>query len=164
MDPESFLLTVSELALATVGFSAIVVALGVRDQKSRAEYYTLLTVVMVEFGFATLLFSLLPVVISFFEIGEGRSYSAAAGLMALFYVVYFPLYQRRRTQALVEAERSPKIAYRLRLAVTYSIAAILALAAAGLVPFNPIAVYTVGLSWLLFLAALGLLFTIRQRG
>ena len=163
VDPEAFLLTIAELSVAVVGFSAIVAALNRGEKAKESGYQRLLVYAMVEFGFAALLFALFPSVVGFFGLDGVWASRVSNTALAIFFFAYFPLYQRRRFAL---ANESPpegrQINFRVRLVITYTIAAMALLSGWAIVPVPPFAAYALGISWLLFLAALGFLFTMRQ--
>jgi hypothetical protein len=163
VDSDSFLLTIAELSLAVVGFSAIVTALDRAGNANKSPYQLLLVRAMVEFGFAALLFALLPFVVGFFGIGDTWTLRLSNTSLSIFFFVYFPFYQRRRSAAAGERPATgSRLNFRVRLVVTYAIGIAALLSGWSIVPVRGFAVYALGISWLLFLAALGFLFTLSQ--
>ena len=77
------------------------------------------------------------VVVDFFGIGNVWTSRVSNTALAIFFFTYFPFYQRRRAVAAL-------------------------ITGWANVPILAFATYALGISWLLFLAALGFLFTIRQ--
>jgi hypothetical protein len=96
-------------------------------------------------------------------VGERWTSRVSNTALAVFFFSYFPVYQRRRAAAVRQSGPAGlQLNFRVRLAVTYGIGAVALLSAWGLVPIRAFAAYALGIAWLLFLAALGFLFTIRQ--
>lgn len=165
VEHESFLLTVAQISLAVVGFSAIVSALTKDGDESRSSYERLLTNALVHFGLAVLLFALLPFFVAFFGISDFWISRFCNTALAAFIFSYFPVYSRRRAAVATAGGRSRRQwNFRVRLVFTY----VIGLNAVGsgwdLIPLSAFASYSLGIGWLLFLAALGLIFTIHSVG
>ncbi len=81
------LLTIAEIGATLAGFTAIVGILARSDRsniRSRTFFW-----LMIEFSFATMLFSLLPFAVSNFEIVEPLVWAASSFVMAAFIIAHF---------------------------------------------------------------------------
>ena len=91
-----FLLTVAEIAIAFVGFSAVVIAFRESGGQRMSPYQHLQIRVMIEFGFSTLFLAGVPLVLSFLDIAPSLVWRISHGIFGFFLVVYFANYQLRR--------------------------------------------------------------------
>ena len=152
MDGSEYLYTVAEVSVAFVGFAAIVIAVRGDLSEGERQHVTWL----VERGLAALAFSLLPMLFHFFGAPPRRVLSLSSALLAGYLLSILArnlLIVRAGTLAKSSLSAS---GIALRLAMVGLMVPIQALAALGVLPFDPLGWYLFGASWLLVLS--GILF------
>ena len=158
MDGSEYLNTIAEVAVAFVGFAAIAVA--IRRSDKIVDFRGLIAA-LVERGLAALGFALLPTLFYHFGVPPATSLPVLSGLLSAYLLILFVrLYHRFfRSQITVDMSTRGAVA---RLTLTGVMIPVQALAAVGLLPFSPLGLYLLGVTWLLILAG-GVFSTILRR-
>ena len=162
---DPFLLTTAEIAIAFVGFSAVVVAFRESGGQRLSPFQHLQVRVMIELGFATLFLAAAPLMLSFLELEPATVWRISHAAFGLFLLLYFGNYHaRRRPRAEPGSSpvRSPM--FIVRIVVTYGLGVLFLMAAAGVLLPAGLALYATGLAWVLALAALAFLIMVTRWG
>lgn len=150
------LIALAEVAIGFAGFSAVVAALFRRRRTGDAmPFDEVRFLVMLEFSLTVLVFSLLPLALGLFEIGEERVWRIASGLLAAFLIFhlvgdYFLTIRRKRVAL-------QSITWSIYVVASVGVAACalaLVLSALGFQVGTAAGVYTTCLLWLVILAAI----------
>jgi len=165
MPGEEFLLTTAEIAIAFVGFSAVVVAFRESSGHRLSQFQHLQVRVMIELGFATLFFAGAPLVLSFLDLASSTVWRIAHGAFGLFLLIYFGNYHvRRRPRADPGSSPVRSPLFVVRIVVTYGFGVLSLMAAVGLLVPAGLALYAIGLAWVLAIAALAFLIMVTMWG
>jgi hypothetical protein len=155
LEGSEYLYTVAEVSVAFVGFAAIVIAVRTRPgdlSEAERQHVTWL----VERGLAALAFSLLPMLLHYFGAQPHSVLPLSSALLAgyLLSILARNLLIVRMGSLARSLLSASGIA--LRLALVGLMIPVQALAALGVLPFDPLGWYLLGASWLLVLS--GILF------
>jgi hypothetical protein len=157
--PIDTLMTAAEIAVGIAGFAAIVVALGRLDVDSERGRIGLFVLFSVPFG--ALIFSLLPVVLVYLNMGESATLRISSVLMAVFVLSWYAFIY---SQPQVYETRSKRWLY--RGVAVIAAANILAQIANAVVLSDRwhFGIYFAGVVWLQISSVAGLLWGIEVRG
>lgn len=150
MSPTDFLLTVAEIAIAFVGFSAIVIVFRRFASGAESGFQNLQVTAIIQVGLLALLLSLLPLLLGLFPFANAAAWRLSSVLFALSSALYVASYARRRARFNPPPGAS-QTGYYLRMGSLALVAAV-QLLNAFLVPESLVAgIYCVGVIWLLVL-------------
>ena len=148
VSPADFLLTLAEISIAFVGFSAIVIVFRRFGAGPGSAFQNLQVSIIIEMGLLALLLSLLPLLLSMFPIDEITSWRLASLLFSMVSVLLIATYSRRRSHVQIPPEVSRR-RYLVRTAAA-ALLIVLQLLNALLLPASSVAaVYCLGIVWLL---------------
>jgi len=152
LNGSEYLYTIAEVSVAFVGFAAIVIAVRGDLSEGERQHVTWL----VERGLAALTFSLLPMLLYYFG-AQSRSVLPLSSALLAGYLLSILARNLLIVRAGTLAKSSLSASgIALRLAMVGLMVPIQALAALGVLPFDPLGWYLFGASWLLVLS--GILF------
>lgn len=147
MEGESVLLTIAQLGLTLVGFSALILAFR-RAEKSWEGAEIIGQKIILELGLATTLLALLPLAV-FHTIGSELVWAVSSGIYILFIVLWIRLiYQRVRRMGFANPRNSSNTAAQVMLL------AVIVLQAVNMLFLRAFAPYLWGVLWLIFAAGL----------
>ena len=162
MEASDYLLTTAEVAVAFVGFAAIVVAIRERANPLESSARLLLGW-MVERGLAALFFALLPLLLGFLGVAEGLIWRL--GCAGIFLYILSALVRSIRawlTDSGIRALIDP-INYYLRATAIGIVGVVQLLAALGVGLTASVGWYLFGVSWLLVQSAMVFITIMRGR-
>jgi hypothetical protein len=142
----TYLYALAFVAAAFVGFSSIVVVIRQTIGVTLSRFQVLLARTDIELGFIVVGLSLLPMLISLFNLPHSlvlRGSSAVAALVLIFWLAFFAYRYRRATSATL-----PVSAW-LHLALAAAVVIVLAVNASGYVTEPQIGLYALALSYVL---------------
>lgn len=141
------LMGIAQIAIAFVGFAAIVEVVRERAQRERSQFENLLARTMIEFGFSALFLALLPLLISRFSATfPDIAWRSLTGILAVVLTTHLLVYSRRRRRVNRVSFLMPQV-YR---AWTLGSGAMVLVLGTGAIPIlPPSGIYVVGLAWLL---------------
>ena len=162
MEASDYLLTLAEVAVAFVGFAAIVLSLRERSEGPAPDGSVALGW-LVERGLAALFFSLLPLLLGFLDVPPEIGWRASSGLLScyLVYAAYSSLAERFRYSERVNPVGAAN--YYARFSASLLVLISQAMAAADLLPALRTGIYLLGCTWLLVLAAMIFTTILRRR-
>ena len=150
MDTLSDLLVLAQISMAFVGFAAIVVVFRERGGEEWSGFQIALISTMIEFGFAALFFSLLPVVLSRLGITGDLAWRGCSVLIGLFLLVYLSRYGRRRQSAAqTESHNLRPGVFRFWLGSTFGVGVAQLGSSVGVLGLPVDGVYLAGVVWML---------------
>ena len=152
MSPADFLLTVAEISIALVGFSAIVIMFRRFAGGPESAFPNLQVSVIIEVGLMAVFLSLLPLLIGLFPMSEVPVWRSSSFLFALACALLMTSYVKRRAGLPVPAQVTQR-GYMIRMAAV-ALVMLLQLLNAFLLPASSVAaVYCAGVVWLLVMVS-----------
>jgi hypothetical protein len=159
MFTSDFFLTIAEISLAFVGFSAVVVALRQSGAAQWSSFQRFSARILIELGFACLFLALLPLLLQLLGVGEPTVWQLSCASLGLFLLAYFTAYPfRRRPIATVSPARRWAIYSRIALNHALGVTALISSFGLG-VPSGP-GIYALGIAWLFFVGGLMFVLTL----
>lgn len=153
MLPSDYFLTIAEVSLGFVGFSAVVVALRQVRGVERSKLQHFAARALIELGFACLFLALLPLILELFSVSSARLWQLCCASLGVFLIVYSTTYVFRRRPLAPVSPARPWAIY-LRLTINHVLGIVALLSSAGLgFPSGP-GLYALGIAWLFFVAGL----------
>ncbi len=153
MLPSDFFLTIAEVSLGLVGFSAVVVAIGQVRGVERSKFQRFTARILIEFGFACLFLSLLPLLLELLGVSSARLWQLCCAGLGVFLITYVTTYVFRR-RPFVSVSPARPWAFYSRVAVNHVLGLTALLSSVGLgFPSGP-GLYALGIAWLFFIAGL----------
>jgi hypothetical protein len=147
------LMGIAQIAIAFVGFAAIVEVVRERTQQERSQFEHFLARTMIEFGFSALFLALLPLLIIRFYSDESPSlWQALAGLITIVMATHVLVYSRRRQRDRNKIFLMP-IVYRAWMLASVAVVAALIAGILGVLP--PEAAYVLAPTWFLVSGSYG---------
>jgi hypothetical protein len=161
MQGAEFLLTIAEISLAFVGFSAVIVAFRQAGGRTWSQFERLLIRGMIELGFAALFFALVPHILVYLHFPDPWVWGLSSTSFGLFMAGYNVNYliRRRRVGGAAESPVRPVVLY-TRMSISFLIAAALILSAFDVLVPRGVGAYALGVTWLLALGAIFFLVTL----
>ena len=148
MPSADFLLTLAEISIAFVGFSAIVFVFLRFGSGGESRFRNLQVSIIIQIGLLALFLSLLPLLLGLFPLDEVRVWRSSSLLFALAGVLQMVSYTRRRAGLHVPPEVTQRN-YLVRIAASALVIVSQLLNAFLLPPSWVAAVYCAGVTWLL---------------
>ncbi len=153
MEPSDALLTISELSIAIVGFAGIVTVLQPAETRQLAQNRFRLRV-MVEFALASLVYSLLPLVLLYGQGSNERSWSIASAALVIGLSGY-TIYRRAGEHGIRGPAPNPSPQFRVFMVGGFVLVTLVQLLnIAGVVFHRSFTAYFIGLAWLLVISAI----------
>jgi len=150
MEGSEYLYTIAEVSVAFVGFAAIAIAIRHRSH-SLGNFERLLVAWLVERGLAALAFALLPILLYYITGSSQKILQYGSGLLAVYLLTVFirvyPVFRNRQTTVPI----GPAGRF-LRVAMVGVMIPVQALAGLGVLPFNALGWYLLGVTWLLVMS------------
>ncbi len=150
MEGSEYLYTIAEVSVAFVGFAAIAIAIRHRS-RSLGNFERLLVAWLVERGLAALAFALLPILLYYITGSSQKILQYGSGLLAVYLLTVFirvyPVFRNRQTTVPI----GPAGRF-LRVAMVGVMIPVQALAGLGVLPFNALGWYLLGVTWLLVMS------------
>lgn len=155
--PIDTLMTAAELAVGIAGFTAVAIALGRMGVESARDRLDLFVMLSIPLG--ALIFSLLPVVLVYLNVGPSTALRISSGAMVAFAVTWY-VYAYTRSDVEYRAETPLTIG----IAVVSSANTLAQLSNATILSSNWLfGVYFAGVAWLQVAAVVVLLWAIQAR-
>lgn len=141
------LMGIAQIAIAFVGFSAIIEVFRGRSQSERSQFENLLARTMIEFGFSALFLALMPLIVFRYAPMQSTGlWRALAAIATTVLAAHFWIYWQRRSKVANQAFLMPRV-YRAWAITTW---AVIFGSIAGLLGFlPPDAAFVAILVWLL---------------
>ena len=150
MEGSEYLYTIAEVSVAFVGFAAIAIAIRHRSH-SLGNFERLLVAWLVERGLAALAFALLPILLYYITGSSQKILQYGSGLLTVYLLAVFiriyPVFRNRQTTVPI----GPAGRF-LRVAMVGVMIPVQALAGLGVLPFNALGWYLLGVTWLLVMS------------
>lgn len=160
METAEFLTTIAELSIALIAFSTIVVAIRQMGGGALDEFQLHIVKLFSLCGFAALFFSLLPILLSFFEVPGSLIYRICNPLLGLSILLIHSWYFRHRRR--LAPERKLNATNLLNIVTMVIAVVLLALGTAGIAFAGSVAPYAFALVGLLLASATAFLRTLRD--
>ena len=153
LEPSDALLTISELSIAIVGFAGIVTVLQPAETRQLAQNRFRLRS-MVEFALASLVYSLLPLVLLYSQVPNELSWSIASAALIIGLSGYI-IYRRAGEHGIRGPAPNPSPRFRVFMLVGFVLVMLVQLMnIAGVVFPRSFTAYFIGLAWLLVISAI----------
>lgn len=161
MEGADFLLTIAEISLAFVGFSAIIAVFRQAGGRTWSEFERLLIRAMIELGFAALFFALVPQILAYLGFPDPWVWGLSSASLGFFMLGYHANYliRRHRVGGAAASPVRPTVLF-TRITIGLLIGAVLLLSAFDILVPRGVGVYAVGVTWLLALGAIFFLVTL----
>ena len=148
-----FFLTLAEISLGLVGFSAVVIVLRQVRGVERSKFQRFIARILIEFGFACLFLALLPLLLDLLGVSPPRRWQLCCAALGVFLIAYVTAYVFRR-RPFVSLSPARPWAFYSRVAVNHVLGLTALLSSVGLgFPSGP-GLYALGIVWLFFIAGL----------
>jgi hypothetical protein len=154
--PSDFFLTIAEVSLGLVGFSAVVVALRQIRDVERSKFQHFMARMLIEAGFTCLFLALLPLLLELLGVPSARRWQLCCAALGVLLIIMGTAFVFRR-RPFVRVSPARPWAFYTRVAVNHVLGFTALLSSVGLGFASGPGLYALGIAWLFFVAGLFLI-------